>query len=65
MEVPVAAERAFTCSSGKYYVTRVAHELKGDGSYKQHFEARRNARDLDGSEQFGGGGGLGLPIPGI
>ena len=39
--------------SGKYYVTRVSHELKGDGSYTQRFEARRNARDLDGSEQFG------------
>ncbi len=50
--------------SGKYYVTRVVHEVKGDGSYAQKFEARRNARDLDGSEQFGGGGG-GLPIPGI
>src|SRR5205085_962997 len=50
--------------SGKYYVTRVVHELKNDGSYVQKFEARRNARDLDGSEQFGGGGG-GLPIPGI
>jgi len=50
--------------SGKYYVTRVVHELKGDGSYTQRFEARRNARDLDGSEQFGGSG-LGLPIPGI
>jgi len=50
--------------SGKYYVTRVVHEMKGDGSYTQKFEARRNARDLDGSEQFGGGGG-GLPIPGI
>jgi hypothetical protein len=50
--------------SGKYYVTRVAHEIKADGSYTQKFEARRNARDLDGSEQFGGGG-LGLSIPGI
>ena len=50
--------------SGKYYVTRVIHEIKSDGSYAQKFEARRNARDLDGSEQFGGGGG-GLPIPGI
>jgi hypothetical protein len=50
--------------SGKYYVTRVVHELKGDGSYVQNFEARRNARDVDGSEQFGGGG-LGLPIPGF
>ena len=50
--------------SGKYYVTRVVHELKGDGSYTQKFEARRNARDVDGSEQFGDSG-LGLPIPGM
>jgi phage protein D len=50
--------------SGKYYVTQVAHELQADGSYVQKFEARRNARDLDGSEQFGGNG-LGLPIPGL
>jgi phage protein D len=50
--------------SGKYYITRVVHELKHDGSYRQKFEARRNARDLDGSEQFGGGGSA-LPIPGI
>jgi phage protein D len=50
--------------SGKYYVTRVVHELNGDGSYTQKFEARRNARDVDGSEQFDGSG-LGLPIPGI
>jgi phage protein D len=49
--------------SGKYYVTRVIHELHGDGRYGQRFEARRNARDLDGSEQFGGDG-LGLPLPG-
>lgn len=50
--------------SGKYYVTRVTHQLRGDGGYEQQFEARRNARDLDGSEQFGGGG-LGLPLPGL
>jgi phage protein D len=50
--------------SGKYYVTSVVHEFKGDGTYMQSFEARRNARDVDGSEQFGGGG-LGLPIPGL
>ena len=50
--------------SGKYYVTQVTHELQGDGNYAQRFEARRNARDLDGSEQFGENG-LGLPIPGL
>ena len=50
--------------SGKYYVTKVIHEVKADGSYTQKFEARRNARDVDGSEQFGGGSS-GLSIPGI
>jgi phage protein D len=50
--------------SGRYYVTRVVHELKGDGGYTQRFEARRNARDLDGSEAFGGSG-LGVSLPGI
>lgn len=50
--------------SGKYYVTRVVHEMRSDGSYTQTFEARRNARDVDGSEQFGQSS-LGLPIPGL
>jgi phage protein D len=50
--------------SGRYYVTSVVHEFKGDGTYTQSFEARRNALDVDGSERFGGGG-LGLPIPGM
>ena len=60
----VLVKGAGTPYSGKYYVTRVVHELRGDGSYTQKFEARRNARDLDGSEQFGGSD-LGLPLPGI
>jgi phage protein D len=60
----VLVKGAGTPFSGKYYVTRVVHELEGSGSYKQTFEARRNARDLDGSEQFGGGE-LGPPIPGL
>jgi hypothetical protein len=52
--------------SGKYYVTGVVHELKMDTScsYTQRFEARRNARGLDGSENFGGSG-IGLPLPGL
>ncbi|HMQ33824.1 MAG TPA: contractile injection system protein, VgrG/Pvc8 family [Chloroflexaceae bacterium] len=50
--------------SGKYYVTSVVHELRGDSGYSLSFEARRNARDVDGSEQFGGGG-LGLALPGL
>ena len=60
----VLVKGAGTPYSGKYYVTRVTHELKSDGTYSQTLEARRNARDLDGSESFGGNG-LGLPIPGI
>ena len=39
--------------SGKYYVTHITHHLEGSGTYVQKFEARRNARDVDGSEQFG------------
>ena len=60
----VLVKGAGSAYSGKYYVGRVTHELKGDGTYTQRFEARRNARDLDGSEQFGGSG-LGVSIPGI
>jgi phage protein D len=60
----VLVKGAGTAYSGKYYVTRVVHELKHDGEYTQRFEARRNARDLDGSEQIGGSG-PGLSIPGI
>jgi hypothetical protein len=59
----VLVKGAGNAYSGKYYVTRVEHELKGDGSYTQRFEARRNARDVDGSEQFAASD-LGLPIPG-
>jgi phage protein D len=50
--------------SGTYYVTKVVHEFGGDGSHKQTFEARRNGRDVNDSEQFGGGG-LGLPAAGV
>jgi len=50
--------------SGKYYVTRVTHDIRHDGSYTQKFEARRNARDLDGSEQFGSNGS-GVAVPGF
>jgi phage protein D len=48
--------------SGTYYVTQVTHRLRSDGSYTQGFELRRNARDLDGSEQFGSGPGGGLGV---
>jgi phage protein D len=60
----VLIKGAGTPYSGKYYVTRVTHEMKADGSYTQNFEARRNARDVDGSEDFGGSG-LGIAIPGL
>jgi phage protein D len=60
----VLVKGAGTPYSGKYYVTSVVHELRGVESYLQRFEARRNARDLDGSEEFGTSA-LGLPIPGV
>ena len=49
----VLVKGAGSTYSGKYYVTRVVHEIDGAGGYTQTFEARRNARDLDGSEAFG------------
>jgi phage protein D len=60
----VLVKGAGSAFSGKYYVTRVVHEMNHEGDYIQRFQARRNARDLDGSEEFGGSGS-GLPIPGI
>jgi phage protein D len=60
----VQVKGAGSTYSGKYYVTRVTHELKGDGSYSQNFEARRNARDVADTDTFGSSS-LGLPIPGI
>lgn len=39
--------------SGKYYVTKVSHILTNE-KYVQKFEARRNALELDGSEEFEG-----------
>ena len=49
--------------SGKYYVTRVTHLIKSGGSYVQRFEARRNALEVDGSEQFAGGSAASLGVP--
>jgi phage protein D len=43
--------------SGRYYVTRVVHEITMEGLYVQRFEARRNARDLQGGEPFSSGDG--------
>ncbi|HKR66717.1 MAG TPA: hypothetical protein VJZ00_23520, partial [Thermoanaerobaculia bacterium] len=54
----VLVKGAGTPYSGKYYVTRVRHEIRSDGEYVQHFEARRNARGIDGSESFASAGGL-------
>ena len=53
---PVLVKGAGHAFSGKYYVTRVTHEVKADGSYSQSFEARRNARGVDNTERFGGSG---------
>jgi phage protein D len=60
----VVVKGAGSAFNGKYYVTKVVHEIKVDGSYAQKFEARRNARDVDESENLGGGS-AGLSIPGI
>jgi hypothetical protein len=38
--------------SGAYYVERVLHTIKSDGSYLQKFTLRRNALGLKGNEQF-------------
>jgi phage protein D len=38
--------------SGRYYVERVLHTIKGDGSYTQQFTLRRNAVGLTGQENF-------------
>jgi hypothetical protein len=48
--------------SGKYYVTRVTHLIKSDGSYVQRFEGRRNALEVDGSEQFASGAASSLGL---
>ncbi|MEA2689031.1 MAG: hypothetical protein QOD51_1638 [Candidatus Eremiobacteraeota bacterium] len=50
--------------SGKYYVTHVSHRIAPEGAYTQSFRARRNARDLDGSESFGASA-LALAVPGL
>lgn len=38
--------------SGSYYLTRVAHSIRRDGSHTQQFSARRNAVGLTGTEIF-------------
>ena len=58
----VLVKGAGTQYSGKYYVTHVAHTISPAGEYTQSFRARRNARDLDGSESFGASG-LALAVP--
>jgi phage protein D len=60
----VQVKGAGSTYSGKYYVTRVVHDLKADGSYSQNFEARRNARDVSDTDTFGASS-LGLPVPGV
>jgi phage protein D len=38
--------------SGRYYVERVLHMIRGDGTYVQRFTLRRNATGLTGAENF-------------
>jgi phage protein D len=59
----VLLKGAGTQYSGTYYVTRVSHTITAEGTYTQSFHARRNARDLDGSESFGASN-LALAVPG-
>jgi len=47
--------------SGAYYVTRVRHLIKNNGTHVQTFEARRNARDVTGSERFADAAAFGVP----
>jgi phage protein D len=49
---PVMARGAGRAFSGRYYVERVLHTIKADGSYVQRFTLRRNATGLTGQEQF-------------
>jgi len=47
--------------SGTYYVERVLHTIKSDGTYVQRFTLRRNALGLKGGEQFQSQANLGGP----
>lgn len=49
---PVMLRGAGRQFSGRYYVERVLHTIKSDGSYVQKFTLRRNAVGLTGSENF-------------
>jgi phage protein D len=49
---PVVVKGAGPVHSGTYYVTRVTHTIGGDGTYRQLFEAKRNAVGVSGSEEF-------------
>ena len=47
--------------SGTYYVERVLHTIKSDGTYVQRFTLRRNALGLKGGEPFQSQANLGGP----
>ena len=51
----VLVKGAGSMLSGKYYVSRVIHSFTfgPHPEYRQHFEARKNALGLDGTERFG------------
>jgi len=50
---PVLVRGAGKTFSGAYYVTRVQHQIDGEGMYAQRFEGVRNATGLAGNERFG------------
>jgi phage protein D len=49
---PVTARGAGREASGTYYVERVLHTIRSDGSYTQAFTLRRNALGATGQERF-------------
>ena len=49
---PVMVRGAGRDFSGRYYVDRVLHTIRADGSYTQRFTLRRNALGLTGREEF-------------
>jgi hypothetical protein len=49
---PVMTRGVGRAFSGRYYVERVLHTIKADGSYTQRFTLRRNAVGLTGREEF-------------
>jgi phage protein D len=52
---PVMVRGAGRELSGRYYVDRVLHTIRNDGTFLQRFSLKRNAVGLTGRERFGSG----------